>query len=51
VTGIDGVALGEAVTLWGPGLPVDAVARAAGTTGYELLTRVAARVPRRYVGG
>ena len=51
VSGIDGVTLGEPVTLWGAGLPVDTVARAAGTTGYELLTRVSARVPRRYVGG
>lgn len=41
-------AVGDAVELWGAHLPVDEVARAAGTIGYELLTRVTARVPRRY---
>jgi alanine racemase len=30
---------------WGAGLPVDAVAAAAGTTSYELLCALAARVP------
>lgn len=39
---------GDPVELWGAGLPVDEVARACGTIGYELLTRVTARVPRRY---
>jgi len=33
------------VTLWGEGLPVDEVARAASTVGYELLCAVAPRVP------
>ena len=42
------VQLGSVVELWGQRLPVDEVARAAGTLGYELLTRVTARVPRRY---
>jgi alanine racemase len=51
VSGIDGVAIGERVVLWGDGLPVDTVARAAGTIGYQLLTQVSGRVPRRYVGG
>ncbi len=37
--------LGTPVTLWGEGLPVDAVAAAAGTTSYELLCALAARVP------
>ncbi|GAB3378126.1 hypothetical protein GCM10027514_15970 [Azotobacter armeniacus] len=40
--------VGDAVELWGAGLPVDEVARACGTIGYELLTRMTARVPRRY---
>ncbi|GAB3464593.1 alanine racemase [Azotobacter salinestris] len=40
--------VGDAVELWGADLPVDEVARACGTIGYELLTRVSARVPRRY---
>jgi alanine racemase len=34
------------VVLWGDGLPVETVARAAGTIGYELLCRVGSRVPR-----
>ena len=44
-------AVGDAVELWGANLPVDEVARAAGTIGYELLTKVTARVPRRYLSG
>jgi len=35
---------GSDVTLWGAGLPVDEVAQAAGTIGYELLCAVAPRV-------
>jgi alanine racemase len=38
-------ALGSPVVLWGEGLPVDEVARAASTVGYELLCAVAPRVP------
>ena len=37
---------GDDVTLWGPGLPVERLAEAAGTIGYELLCRVGSRVPR-----
>ncbi|WP_018946850.1 alanine racemase [Thioalkalivibrio sp. AKL17] len=37
-------AVGDLATLWGEGLPVERVARAAGTIGYELLTRVAGRL-------
>lgn len=37
--------VGSPVTLWGGGLPVEAVAAAAGTISYELLTAVAPRVP------
>lgn len=33
------------VTLWGEGLPVDIVAKSAGTIGYELLCALAPRVP------
>jgi alanine racemase len=40
--------VGDTVELWGANLPVDEVAQAAGTIGYELLTKVTARVPRRY---
>jgi alanine racemase len=37
--------VGSDVVLWGDGLPVDDVATAAGTVGYELLCAVAPRVP------
>lgn len=37
--------VGSAVTLWGDGLPVEEVARAAGTISYELLCALAPRVP------
>jgi len=36
--------VGSPVTLWGAGLPVEAVAAAAGTISYELLTALAPRV-------
>lgn len=48
LTDVPGAAVGEAVELWGAQLPVDVVAQAAGTLGYELLSKVTARVPRRY---
>ena len=38
-------AFGSPVTLWGPGLPIDEVAHAAGTVGYVLMSALAARVP------
>ena len=37
--------VGSPVVLWGEGMPVDEVAMAAGTVGYELLCAVAPRVP------
>ena len=40
-------AVGDAVTLWGERLPVEEVARRAGTIAYELVTRITARVERR----
>ncbi len=36
--------VGDEVVLWGPGLPVEEVARNAGTIAYELLCRVSGRV-------
>ncbi len=39
------VGVGSPVVLWGEGLPVDDVAVAAGTSSYELLCALAARVP------
>jgi alanine racemase len=49
VTEIPLVRVGATVELWGARLPVDEIANAAGTIGYELLTAVAPRVPRRIV--
>jgi len=43
--GIPGARVGTPVTLWGEGLPVDEVAHAAGTVGYQLVCAVAPRVP------
>lgn len=40
---------GSAVELWGDAVPVDEVARAAGTIAYELLCAIAPRVARRCV--
>lgn len=37
-------AVGDPVTLWGEGLPVDEIAQRAGTISYELLCQVTARV-------
>ncbi len=48
VTDIKKVKLGDSVTLWGPGLPVEGVAKSMGTISYELLCGVSARVPRLY---
>lgn len=40
--------VGSPAVLWGEGMPVDEVARAAGTISYELLCAVARRVPLAY---
>ncbi|HUJ51932.1 MAG TPA: alanine racemase [Steroidobacteraceae bacterium] len=45
VTALGPVQLGAPVVLWGEGLPVEEVARHAGTIGYELLCSVSQRVP------
>ncbi|AGA34892.1 Alanine racemase [Thioalkalivibrio nitratireducens DSM 14787] len=44
LTGVPEARVGDSVTLWGQGLPVARIARAAGTISYELLTRVAERL-------
>ena len=49
VTDISLARVGSSVELWGAQLPVDEVANAAGTIGYELLTAVAPRVHRRVI--
>jgi alanine racemase len=45
LTGIAQAVVGSRVVLWGDGLPVEEVARAAGTISYELLCALAPRVP------
>jgi alanine racemase len=47
VTDMPHVQVGSKVELWGKHLPVDKVAQAAGTIGYELLCAVAPRVRRQ----
>ncbi len=44
LSGVADARVGDRATLWGEGLPVERVARAAGTISYELLTRVADRL-------
>ncbi|MEO6353524.1 MAG: alanine racemase [Burkholderiaceae bacterium] len=44
LTKVPGARIGSSVTLWGQGLPIDEVAQAAGTIGYELMCALAARV-------
>lgn len=50
VTDLPTAALGDQVTLWGPGLPAEEVAAWAGTISYELFCAVSDRVPRIYTG-
>ena len=50
VTDLDNIVIGDQVLLWGGGLTVDEVAAHVGAIGYELLTRLPARVPREYIG-
>ena len=45
LTDVPEARVGSPVVLWGEGLPVDDVAAAAATVGYELLCAVAPRVP------
>jgi alanine racemase len=44
-----GARIGDPVVLWGEGLPVERVARAAGTISYTLLCGVTARVQREVI--
>ena len=50
ITHLPAVRVGSEVELWGELVPVDAVAEAAGTVGYELLCAVAPRVLFRIIG-
>lgn len=45
VTDIADAKIGSEVILWGRGLPIDEVATAAGTIGYELMCAITTRVP------
>ncbi len=45
ITGVGEIHVGTPVVLWGPGLPVEEIARHAGTIPYELLCGVSQRVP------
>src|SRR5690348_5810843 len=45
LSGMNHVDVGDSVTLWGKGMPVDEVARAADTVSYELLCALAPRMP------
>jgi alanine racemase len=45
ITDIPQADVGSPVEFWGAQVPVDKVAEAAGTVGYELLCAVAPRVP------
>ena len=44
LTAVPNAQVGSKVVLWGAGLPIDTVANAAGTIGYELMCAVAPRV-------
>jgi alanine racemase len=48
--GPDGVAVGDMIQLFGPDLPIDEAAAAAGMVAYELLTGLGRRFERVYVG-
>ena len=50
LTGIPDARVGSEVMLWGAELPIDEVAKAAGTIGYELMCAVAPRVQRATIG-
>jgi alanine racemase len=47
LTPVPGAKVGSSVVLWGDGVPIDDVANAAGTVGYELMCALAPRVPVR----
>lgn len=48
VSDLSNVKIGDTVQLWGDKMPINDVANAVGTIGYELMTRVSSRVPRSY---
>ncbi len=48
VTDVPDAQLGDEITLWGEGLTANEIAGHADTIGYEIMTRMLARVPREY---
>jgi len=46
IRGVDDVKIGDNVTLWGPGLPIEDVARHADTIAYEIICHVSDRVKK-----
>lgn len=50
ITDAPGAVTGSWLDLIGPGMPVDEVARRAGTNGYEILTQLGPRYRRAYLG-
>ena len=50
LSGIPEASVGSEVMLWGAALPVDEVAQAAGTIGYELMCSITPRVQRATTG-
>jgi alanine racemase len=49
VTGVGEIVEGDEVELFGPNIPIDEAAAAAGTVGYEFLTGLGRRATRIYV--
>ena len=45
LTHLPAAGIGSKVVLWGEGVPIETVADAAGTIGYELMCAIAPRVP------
>lgn len=50
VTDVPGVRVGDVVTVFGDGAPLQTLADTLGTITYELLCAVGPRVPRLYLG-
>lgn len=49
VSDIENINIGSKVELWGENLPINDIAKHVGTIGYELMTRISKRVPRKFI--
>lgn len=49
VTDLKDIKIGDVVELWGENLAIETVAECMDTINYELLTRISARVPKKYI--